>query len=76
MAQDVSVARSLAKSLTYRLVIMTLDFSALWVMTRTLKVAITFMVVSNLYTTGAYFLHERIWSRIPWGLTTASSAGV
>jgi uncharacterized membrane protein len=25
------------------------------------------MIVSNVYTTVGYFLHERIWARIPWG---------
>ena len=31
------------------------------------KVALGFMIVSNIYTTVGYFLHERAWSRIHWG---------
>ncbi len=27
-----------------------------------------FMIVSNLYTTVAYFVHERLWSRVQWGM--------
>ncbi len=28
------------------------------------------MIVSNVYTTAGYFLHERIWARISWGAET------
>jgi uncharacterized membrane protein len=31
-----------------------------------------FMIISNIYTTVAYFLHERVWAHIQWGM--ASSA--
>ena len=27
-----------------------------------------FMIISNIYTTVAYFLHERVWSGVKWGL--------
>lgn len=37
-------------------------------MTGTVKVAIGFMIASNIYTTLAYFAHERIWARIKWGI--------
>jgi len=30
-------------------------------------VAFGFMIVSNIYTTLAYFFHERIWGKIKWG---------
>jgi uncharacterized membrane protein len=26
------------------------------------------MIVSNIYTTVAYFLHERVWAGVKWGL--------
>ena len=32
------------------------------------RVALGFMVASNVYTTLAYFGHERLWSRIKWGM--------
>ena len=38
-----------------------LFIGALWV-------ALGFMIVSNIYTTVAYFLHERAWNRIQWGV--------
>jgi uncharacterized membrane protein len=36
-------------------------------MTGTIRVAALFMVASNLYTTFAYVIHERIWAQIGWG---------
>jgi len=59
--------RSLVKALTYRVVIVCLDFLVVYLFTHKVDVALGFMVVSNLYTTVGYFLHERIWARIQWG---------
>ncbi|HUK05083.1 MAG TPA: DUF2061 domain-containing protein [Burkholderiales bacterium] len=60
--------RSAVKALTYRLIIMTLDFGAIYFFTGAIRVAVGFMIVSNIYTTLAYFAHERLWSRISWGM--------
>ena len=65
--------RSLVKALTYRVAIVCLDFLAIYVFTHKVEVAFGFMIVSNIYTTVGYFLHERIWARIRWG--TEPSAG-
>ena len=62
------MGRSVIKAITYRIVIMILDFATIYLFTRTLKVALGFMIVSNLYTTVAYFVHERMWARVKWGL--------
>ncbi len=59
--------RSMVKALTYRVVIVCLDFLVIYLFTGKVEVALGFMIVSNLYTTVAYFLHERIWARIRWG---------
>ena len=61
-----STLRSAVKAVTYRSVIVILDFAAIYWMTGRVSVALGFMIVSNLYTTAAYFLHERIWARIAW----------
>jgi len=65
--------RSVVKALTYRVVIVCLDFLAIYLFTHKIEVALGFMIVSNIYTTVGYFLHERIWARIRWG--TEPSAG-
>ena len=59
--------RSLAKAITYRCVILILDFSVIFLLTGRYDVALGFMVVSNFYTTLAYYLHERVWDRVKWG---------
>ena len=46
--------------------IVALDFVSIYLMTGQTKIALGFMVVSNVYTTLAYFVHERIWDRIQW----------
>jgi uncharacterized membrane protein len=59
--------RSLVKAITYRSVIIVLDFSAIYLPTGKVDVALGFMVISNIYTTAAYFIHERVWNKIEWG---------
>jgi uncharacterized membrane protein len=62
-----TLKRSVVKAITYRLVIVCLDFIALYLITGKTTIALGFMIISNVYTTVGYFLHERIWSRIQWG---------
>ncbi len=64
----VSGKRSIVKALSYRLVIVCLDFTTVYLFTGAVRIAVGFMVVSNLYTTIAYVLHERVWARIGWGV--------
>lgn len=68
MPRYVLVRRSVLKAVTYRLVIMVLDFTTIYLFTKTLRIALGFMIASNLYTTIAYFGHERLWARIKWGV--------
>ena len=67
MTRIVTRRRSTVKAITYRLLIMSFDFATIYFFTGTLRVAIGFMVASNLYTTVLYLLYERIWARIGWG---------
>ena len=60
--------RSLTKAITYRAIIVCLDFIAVYLLTGKLTTATTFMIVSNIYTSVGYFLHERIWAGIKWGM--------
>ena len=72
MPQAELVKRSVAKAITYRVVIMVLDFGTIYLFTKQVKVALGFMIASNIYTTLAYFGHERIWARIKWGTNEAA----
>lgn len=69
-----STKRSVVKAITYRSVIICLDFLAIYLFTHKVEVALGFMIVSNIYTTVGYFLHERIWARIRWGTEAGKAA--
>ena len=64
--------RSVVKAVTYRIVVMILDFITIYLFTGKVRVALGFMLASNVYTTLAYFGHERLWSRIKWGMGEAA----
>lgn len=68
MSFRASRRRSLTKAITYRAIIVCLDFLAVYLLTGKVATATTFMVVSNIYTSVGYFLHERAWANIKWGL--------
>jgi uncharacterized membrane protein len=70
MATRPSRKRSIVKALTYRVFIICLDFVVIYLLTGKAKVAAGFMIVSNIYTTVGYVLHERIWARVRWGVET------
>jgi len=73
MSTTVSSKRSLAKAVTYRIIIVCLDFLAVYLLTGQARTAVGFMVVSNVYTTVGYFLHERAWAHIAWGNRSTQS---
>lgn len=62
-------ARSIVKALSYRLLILILDFSFIYLFTKSIDIAAAFAVVSNIYSTVAYYLHERAWNTVGWGKT-------
>ena len=62
-----TLRRSIVKTISYRIVILILDFVSIYLFTGQAKIALGFMIVSNIYTTLGYFFHERIWDRIKWG---------
>ena len=68
MQNRASRKRSIVKALTYRGIIICLDFLVIYLLTGKVATAAGFMIISNIYTTVAYFLHERVWSGIKWGL--------
>jgi uncharacterized membrane protein len=68
MKNRASGKRSIVKAITYRGIIICLDFAVIYLLTGKVATAAGFMIISNIYTTVAYFLHERVWSGIKWGL--------
>ncbi len=64
--------RSIVKAISYRSVIVLLDFLVKYRLTGKVEMAAGFMIISNIYTTAGYFLFERMWARIRWGLEPGS----
>jgi len=62
-----TLRRSVVKTISYRVTILILDFVCIYLFTGKMEIALGFMIVSNVYTTIAYFFHERIWGKIQWG---------
>jgi adenylylsulfate kinase len=58
-----------SKSDTYRILIIVLDITVVYLLTGRLDLALGFMVISNVYASIAYYFHERIWNKIGWGKT-------
>jgi len=67
-----TVQRSVVKTISYRVVILILDFVSIYLFTGKVKIALGFMIVSNIYTTLLYFFHERFWDKIKWGKSNAT----
>lgn len=63
-----SARRSLTKAITYRIFVMCMDFATIYFFTGAVHVALGFMLVSNIYTSFGYVLHERLWAKIQWGV--------
>ena len=75
MRDRASRTRSIAKAMTYRGVIVCLDFLAIYLLTGQARTAAGFMIISNIYTTVAYFVHERVWVGIKWGMEPQKESG-
>lgn len=71
MRRTVTRRRSIVKAVTYRALIMSLDFLTIYLFTGAARVALGFMIASNIYTTAGYLVHERVWARIQWGIDEA-----
>jgi len=62
--------RSAVKAITYRTMIVCLDFGTIYLLTGTVRIALGFTIASNIYTTIGYLVHERVWAHIGWGIDT------
>ena len=59
--------RSLAKSITFRILVMLSDGVIIYAITHRFDVTLSVIIFSNLSSTIIYYLHERLWNKIAWG---------
>ncbi len=61
------VQRSLAKSITFRILIIIADIFIIFAITHRYDETILVILLTNLASSIIYFLHERVWNKIRWG---------
>jgi len=62
-----TIQRSLAKTVTYRLISSAIGFLVVWALSNDIKTGAMFSVAELIYKPLQYYIHERIWQRIKWG---------
>ncbi len=60
-------ARTIVKSLTWRISGLLLTFAAAWIITRRIDLAASIGAADTAVKTVVYYLHERAWLRIRFG---------
>lgn len=64
---SVKKSRSLAKSLTWRVVALLTTFITLYVLSKDINMATLATIITNGVNFVAYYYHERIWNSVSWG---------
>jgi uncharacterized membrane protein len=64
---NVKKSRSLAKSLTWRVVALITTFVTLYVLSKDINMATIATLITNGVNFVAYYYHERIWNAVGWG---------
>ena len=62
------LSRSVAKSVTFRILILVADGVIVYFFTRKWELALGIVIVRNLVAMVLYFVHERAWNKIHWGV--------
>jgi uncharacterized membrane protein len=62
-----SKARSLAKTLVFRVLIVTADGIIILLFTHKIDLALEIVIVRNIVAAILYYFHERSWNYISWG---------
>jgi uncharacterized membrane protein len=60
--------RSIVKSVTFRVIVIISDLIIITAVTHRYDLAIGVAVATNLGSTILYYLHERVWAKIKWGI--------
>ncbi len=62
--------RSAVKSVSYRVLSISVDMAVAYFFTRDAGISIMLVILVDGYSTILYYLHERAWAHISWGRTT------
>ncbi|MDD2657073.1 MAG: DUF2061 domain-containing protein [Candidatus Pacebacteria bacterium] len=59
--------RSLTKSVSYRVLSLSVDACVAYFFTRDVALSAGIVILVNAYSTFLYYFHERIWAHVRWG---------
>ena len=62
--------RAIVKTIGYRLFMILITIGVAYFITNSASDAINIGIITNLMKTGTYYVYERFWDRITWGLDT------
>jgi len=60
-------SRSLAKAVTFRVLVLISDFTVIFIITGKIELTATIVIASNIASTFIYYFHERAWNHIHFG---------
>lgn len=62
--------RAAVKTLCYRLFMLLITVAVAWVIVGDASTALNIGLIANVVKTGTYYLYERAWDHITWGIST------
>ncbi|MFB6298731.1 MAG: DUF2061 domain-containing protein [Halobacteriales archaeon] len=65
--------RAIVKTLCYRLFMLLITITVAWVIVDDVGAALNIGLLANLVKTGTYYLYERTWDHITWGVSASTS---
>lgn len=68
MHAHTTVKRSVAKALSFRVIAVIVGFTIAYIFTQDFIVSISIFTVHATAATILYFIHERVWDKIEWGI--------
>jgi len=60
--------RAIVKTVSYRLFMLLITVSIAWVIIGDVSAALNIGLLTNIVKTGTYYLYERTWDHITWGV--------
>ncbi|WP_306061791.1 DUF2061 domain-containing protein [Natronococcus wangiae] len=62
--------RAIVKTLCYRLFMLLITVTIAWLIVGDIGDAVNIGLLTNALKTGTYYVYERVWDRIWWGVST------
>lgn len=66
-------SRAIAKTIGYRFFMVIITFTVAFVFTDSFQQALNIGIVTNIAKTGTYYIYERAWDRVSWGVNEMPS---